>query len=155
MGLAQFYSTGPSPPGQPAHRSFPSPCVALPRWLGRRPPPRCDAVDLHRHSPTDATVAGHMLHLIHRHPYPCLRVEEKSSFATRSPLPSRSAFLPCAAALLLLARHVEDRRASHRSSRSRGSGLTSASRALTSSYRPPSRPRKKSPKQSRHRPPRP
>jgi hypothetical protein len=37
LGLAQFYSTGPSPPGQPAHRPFPSPCIALPRWLGRRP----------------------------------------------------------------------------------------------------------------------
>jgi hypothetical protein len=142
--LAQFYSTGPSPPGQPAHRPFPFPCVALPRWLSPPPPPRCDAVDLHRHSPTDATVAGHVLHLIHCNPYPFLRIEEKSSFATRSPLPSRSAFPPCAAALLLLACHVEDRRASHRSSRSRGSGLTSPSRALASSYRPPSRPRKKS-----------
>jgi hypothetical protein len=70
------------------------------------------------------------------------------------PSPSRLC-IACSspAAPLLLVRDVKDRRAGHRSSRPRVSGLTSSSNALASSYWPPSRPRKKSPKQSRHRPP--
>jgi hypothetical protein len=55
---------------------------------------------------------------------------------------------PSPTAPLLLVRDIKDRRASHRSSCPRVSGHTSLSSALASSYRPPSRPRKKSPKQS-------
>jgi hypothetical protein len=104
LGLSPVlqYRTKPTRTASPPAISFSVRSVAA---VARPPPPpRCDAVDLHRHSPTDATVAGHVLHLIHRHPYLYLRVEEKSCFATRSPLPSRSAFLPCATTLLLLAR---------------------------------------------------
>jgi hypothetical protein len=56
-------------------------------------------------------------HSVLAHPYPCFRIEEKPSFATRSPLPFHSTLPPRAVAPLLLMRHVEDRHARHRSSR--------------------------------------
>jgi hypothetical protein len=53
-------------------------------------------------------------------------------------LPFRSALPPCATSPLLLTRDVEDRRASHRSSRPHVSGLTSPGGAPASSCRAPS-----------------
>jgi hypothetical protein len=65
------------------------------------------------------------------------------------PSPSRLCIMrsSCTAPLLLM-RDVKDRRAGHRSSHPRVSGLTSPSSALASSNRPPSCPRRKSPNQS-------
>jgi hypothetical protein len=72
--------------------------------------------------------------------------------AIQFPSPSRLCIvLSSPAALLLL---VRGRRAGHRSSHPHVSDLTSSSSALASSCRPPSRPRKKSPKQSRRHSPR-
>jgi hypothetical protein len=117
----------PHPPLKRVHRCLIT--VLTTRGHTAVPP----SVDLHRRGLT-----GHLLRLIHRHPYRCIRVEEKPSFATRSPLRSCSVLLPCTAASLLLTRDVKDHRVNHRSNRPCVFSLTSPSGAPTSSCQPPS-----------------
>jgi hypothetical protein len=89
----------------------------LPRHHARHARPRCRATSRQPPRAGHAAPPPRVPHSVLAHPYPCHRVKEKPSFATRSPLSSCSALPPCVVALLLLARHVEDRRARHRSSR--------------------------------------